>query len=203
MSNTSEVKCKVCFKEVSIFAINQGIVELDYSTIPVRPICNECNKNRVKSTKTLYQSLIEKIEQYYDEPDIWSDILDIAKEIEPYDTNEDYCYPDIQMDCSGKMGRVGKNSWDYCGGCYDGFMGPVSWKAYENLLSNNYFSKLKKSQIEQIYAEIQNIEYPIKWETSDYEKDKKEMHPMDFYMKYEYQFENYSEAREWYESQYK
>jgi len=82
-------------------------------------------------------------------------------------------------------------------------MGPVSWKAYENLLSNNYFSKLKKSQIEQIYAAIQNIEYPIKWESSDYEKDKKEMHPMDFYMKYEYQFENYSEAREWYESQNK
>ena len=64
MSNTSEIKCKVCLKEVSIFAINQGIVELDNSTIPARPICNECNKNRVKSTKTLYQLLVERVEIY-------------------------------------------------------------------------------------------------------------------------------------------
>ncbi len=174
MDNTLEIKCKVCLEELSIFAINQGIVELDDSTIPPKPICNKCNKKNNKNTKTPYQLLIEKVEEYSINPDIWSDILAIATEIEPYDTNQDYCYPEIQMNCSGNGGRVGKNSWNYCGGCYDGFMGPVSWKAYENLLSNSHFSSLKKSEIEQIYAAINNKKfYPPKPVKKKYYKTRK------------------------------
>ena len=130
-------------------------------------------KGNKKNKKTLYQLLIEKVEEYAINPDIWTDILALANEIEPYDTDQDYCYPDIQMNCSGNGGRVGRNSWYYCGGCFDGFMGPVSWKAYENLLNkfpllNKYIiiiygcggnrDKTKRSQIAKTVSKYTNLQ---------------------------------------------
>jgi len=150
---------------------------------------------------TKYQLFIEKVSDFSEGNAEWDEVIALAKEFEPYDTNENYCFPEIQMDCSGNGGRVGRNSWDYCGGCYDGFMSPVSWKAFENLHSSDKFKTLSKEQIDEIYAAIQNISYPLVWDTSTYDEDKKTMHEMDFYMKYEYQFEDYAEAKEWFDAQ--
>ena len=155
--------------------------------------------NNSKLTK--YQSLVNSVNSFIDGDLEWNKVLSIAKDIEPYDTNQDYCYPDIQMDCKGNGGRVGKNWWSYCGGCYDGYMGPVSWKSYNNLRENKNFKKLNKSQIDQIYSQIQNISYPIVWEQSTKEEDRETIDELDYYAKYEMEFEDYLEAKEWYESQ--
>ena len=95
----------------------------------------------MNSKPTKYQSLINSVNSFVSGNSEWSTVLSVAKDIEPYDTNQDYCYPDIQMDCTGNGGRVGKNWWSYCGGCYDGYMGPVSWKSYNNLRENKNFKK--------------------------------------------------------------
>ena len=207
MNEISELVCKFCSREINFFAYNQGLVEIDKSSIPYQPVCNICI-NQIKSKPkinelTPYQQLKLKVSEFSKGMSTWVEVLKIAKDIEPYDTNDDYCYPEIQMDCSGNRGRVGKNSWEYCGGCNDGFMGPTSWKAIENLKSNKDFKILSKNQIEEMYAAIQNIDFPIVWKHEEYEKDKKNMHEMDFYMKYEYQFKDYAEAKEWYDSQNK
>ena len=157
--------------------------------------------NNSKLTK--YQSLVNSVNSFVNGDLEWIKVLSIAKDIEPYDTNQDYCYPDIQMDCKGNGGRVGKVSWYYCGGCYDGYMGPVSWKSYNNLRENKNFKKLSKTQVDQIYSHIQNIPYPIVWEQTTKDEDKESMHWLDYYAKYEMDFEDYLEAKEWYDSQKK
>ena len=46
---------------------------------------------------TKYQLFIKKVSDFSDGNAEWDEVIALAKEFEPYDTNENYCFPEIQI----------------------------------------------------------------------------------------------------------
>ena len=90
--------------------------------------------------------LEEKITEFTLKKVSFEEVLKIAKKIEPYE--QEYCYPDIKMNCGGSGGKVGK-SWEYCGGCWGDSVGPADWRDFGNLLNNQKINTLDYEQIRQ------------------------------------------------------
>jgi len=106
--------------------------------------------------KPLKIQLEGKIAEYFSNKANFVEVLAIANKIEPYE--QEYCYPDIKMNCGGSGGKVGK-TWEYCSGCWGDGVGPDDWRDFGNLLNNNKFNRLDYEQIRQIDCAINNKNY--------------------------------------------
>jgi len=126
---------------------------------------------RIKEDRPLRVQLEEKITEFTLKKVSFEEVLKIAKKIEPYE--QEYCYPDIKMNCGGSGGKVGK-SWEYCGGCWGDSVGPADWRDFGNLLNNQKINTLDYEQIRQIDCAINNKKYyPPKPPKKKYYKTRK------------------------------